>query len=111
MNRADRGAILAVTLMMALLAAIVAYTVLQLAVSQGRQGRFFRTQTTARYLAEAGMVFAYERLREEPDYCPDPTAPVLVDTDGDQVGDAPVTIVVTNCGAGNVHEIQVTAAN
>lgn len=109
MSGSDRGAILAITMMMALVASIVSYGVLQLAVSQGRQGRFFRSQTTARYLAEAGMVLAQERLRADPNYCP--TAPELLDTTGDGVGDTPVTITVTNCGAGNTHEIRVSVDN
>ena len=109
MRDADRGMILAVTLMMALLASIVSYGVLQLAVSQGRQGRFFRSQTAARYLAEAGMVLAQERLRVNPSYCP--STPELVDTTGDGVGDTPVRITVTNCGPGNTHEIRVSVDN
>ena len=109
MMSSERGMILAVTMMMALVASIVLYGVLQLAVSQGRQGRFFRSRTTARYLAEAGMVLAYERLQANPFYCP--VAPELVDTTGDGVGDTPVTITVTNCGAGNTHEIRVSVDN
>src|SRR3990167_3823051 len=104
MHRADRGAILAVTMMMALVASIVSYGVLQLAVSQGRQGRFFRSQTTARYLAEAGMVRAQETLRRDPNntFCTNPTA-VQIDTNGNGIDPSDPTVDVTVTPAGCPH--------
>ena len=103
MRSSDRGMILAVTMMMALVASIVAYGVMQLAVSQGRQGRFFRSQTSARYLAEAGMVVAQLRLLEDqenpgPDiwFCTNPT-PMQIDTNGNGIdaSDPIVDVTVT----------------
>ena len=94
MHRADRGAILAVTMMMALVASIVSYGVLQLAVSQGRQGRFFRSQTAARYLAEAGMVLAQERLRANPNTFCTPT-PMQIDTNGNGIDPSDPTVDIT----------------
>ncbi|MDP3703952.1 MAG: hypothetical protein Q8R78_06150 [Candidatus Omnitrophota bacterium] len=112
MSGSDRGMILAVTMMMALVASIVSYGVLQLAVSQGRQGRFFRSQTTARYLAEAGMVLAYERLRAAPGWCGG-TEQLDANGNGTLEDWERVTIAVTNCGgpAGTTHEIRVTVDN
>ena len=108
MRGSDRGMILAVTMMMALVASIVSYAVLQLAVSQGRQGRFFRSQTSARYLAEAGMVLAQERLRVDINaFCTNPT-PVQIDTNGNGVDPSDPTVditVIPGCprpAAGNV---------
>jgi len=95
--------ILAVTMMMALVASIVSYAVLQLAVSQGRQGRFFRSQTSARYLAEAGMVLAQERLRENPmTFCTNPT-PVQIDTNGNGIDPLDPTVDITVTPAGCPH--------
>lgn len=97
MSGSDRGMILAVTMMMALVASIVSYGVLQLAVSQGRQGKFFRSQTAARYLAEAGMVLAQERLRANPNtFCTNPTE-VQIDTNGNGIdaSDPRVDVTVT----------------
>lgn len=112
MRGSDRGMILAVTLMMALVASIVSYGVLQLAVSQGRQGKFFRSQTSARYLAEAGMVLAQERLRTNPSAFCTPT-PLQIDADGDGTLEAWETVTITDahCGPGNVHEISVRVDN
>ena len=103
MRSSDRGMILAVTMMMALVASIVAYGILQLSVSQGRQGRFFRSQTSARYLAEAGMVVARERLRENPStFCTNPT-PVPIDTNGNGIDPSDPIVDVTVIPVGCPH--------
>jgi len=96
--------ILAVTMMMALVASIVSYGVLQLAVSQGRQGKFFRSQTSARYLAEAGMVIAQETLRRDPinTFCSNPT-PVPIDTNGNGIDPSDPIVDVTVTPAGCPH--------
>jgi hypothetical protein len=91
-----------------LLAAIGAYTMLMVAISRARQQRFHETRTLNRHLAEAGVVIARERLWTVPAYC---GGTEQVDTDGDGTGDTPVSVVVTNCGAGSNQEIRVTASN
>jgi len=58
-----------IAMMTSLVAALASYAVLVLAISQGRQGRFFRTKTMTRYLAEAGMVIGKERLDQDPTWC------------------------------------------
>ena len=115
--RTTRGAILAVVMITSLVASIAAYTVLMLAVSQGRQGRFFRTQTTARYLAEAGMVIAKERLQANPIWCggTEPGGVQQIDADANGTLEAweTVTITVVPCPrmTGDPATIQVSVAN
>ncbi len=114
--RSYQGFILAIAMMTALVASIFAYTVLALAVSQGRQARFFRNRTPTRYLAEAGMVIAQARLLNNPTtYC---GGSQIIDTNGDgilQATEPSVTITVLPLGcpraAGSVVTIQVTANN
>jgi len=113
--RANRGAILAIALMTALVSSIFAYSVLALSVSQGRQARFFRSRTSARYLAEAGMVIAQARLLNNPTgYC---SGSQIIDTNGDgilQATEPSVTITVTPAcprPPGSVATIQVRANN
>lgn len=113
---ANRGAILAIALMTALVASIFAYSLLTLSVSQGRQARFFRGRTQARYLGEAGMVIAQARLLNNLNaYC----APAVqqIDTNGNgslDAGEPWVTITVTpGCPrpAGSAVTIQARANN
>lgn len=60
--RGERGAVLGAALMAAFLASIASYLILQMAISQARQARFHEGHVTARHAAEAGIVWAYERL-------------------------------------------------
>lgn len=101
--RSNRGAILVFVMGTALVCAIAAFTVLLMAVSNARHARSTRERVKARYLAEAGQVYARERLWTEPAYCPG--APVTLDTDGDGVADTPVAITITNCGPNLRHQI------
>ncbi len=91
----------------ALLCSIAAFAVLFMATFNARQSGFYRGRTTARYLAEAGLVIASRRLMANPSYCGGLEG---VDTNGDgdvtDPTDAIVTVEVTNCGAGNNHVIR-----
>ncbi len=111
-----RGAVLGITIMTALICGIAAYAVLQASVSEARHTKFMRGRTEARYLAEAAIVIAREKLWNEAamPYPPGCTGgaigttlstPEAVDTDGDGVGDINVGVTVTNCGPGNHHAI------
>jgi len=57
-----RGAVLTAALISAFLASIASYLVLQIAVIQARQARFHEGHVEARHAAEAGLVWAYDRL-------------------------------------------------
>lgn len=90
-------------MLLALVASAGAYAAVMTAYSQIRTSRLWRERTKARYLAEAALVIAQQRLWLSPGYC---GGTVQVDTNGDQVGDTPVAVTVSNCGAGNRHEIR-----
>ena len=101
--RSEQGAALGIVLIIAFICAVAAYVLLFLASSEARRGRFFRDRTEARYATEAALVIAMQKLWVDPAYC---GGTELIDTDGDSVGDAPVVVTVTACGAGNVHQLQ-----
>jgi hypothetical protein len=79
------------------LASISAYAVLMLARSQALQARFYRERVRGRYTAEAGIVWAQQRLWNDPTYCGSPDPPVM---DG-----LAIDVSVTNCGVANTHVI------
>ena len=64
--RCQQGTVLPLTVAIALLASISAYTILMMARAQALQARFYRERTLARYAAEAGIVWAMQRLWNDP---------------------------------------------
>ena len=109
MRRHSQGAVLGVVIITALVCSIAAYAVLMIAVSRAKHAKFFRARTQARYLAEAAIVMAREQLWATPAWC---GGTVLVDTNGDQLGDKSVGVTVTPCpGPGVRSVIQATVNN
>lgn len=88
-----RGAVLTAALISALLASIASYLVLQLAMVQARYARFHEGHAEARHAAEAGLVWAYERLLSNPAYCGAPDPPPL--------GALTVDVTISDCAPGN----------
>lgn len=91
----ERGAILGMVIFIALIASIAAITVLQIAVAQARQAKFYSERTRSRYAAEAGLVWAQQNLYTNPTWQPAGPLPV-------PVGGTVVNVVVTvapPCGA------------
>ena len=122
----EEGFALVAAMATALLCSIAAFAVLFMATSQARLGWLYQGRAEARYLAEAGLVIATQKLMADPNYCPggvctrDPADPIngsgincegpeRVDTNGDgdtlDPEDAVVAVTVTNCGMGNAHVI------
>ena len=102
--RKERGTVLAVAILTAIVCSVTAYLVLFLAISQARQARFYHQRVRARYATEAAIVWAQDQLRINPAYCPNwANAPVM---EGFQV-----QVTVTNCGANNTHQIQTRILN
>ena len=103
-NQNKRGAVLGMVIVIALITAIGAYTLLLMAASQARQAQAAGVNvqhTRARYAAEGGLVWAQQNLLTTPGWCGGNTT----------VGTAPpvnVNVTVTNC-AGNTHEVNATA--
>jgi Tfp pilus assembly protein PilX len=89
----ERGAALTITIMIALITAIALYAILMMASSQARQAAFTASRLRARYAAEIGLVWAQQRLRDNPAYCGDPDPPV--------VGGVAIDVVMTDCGTPN----------
>ena len=97
-RRRSRGTILTVAVLTAFVCSIAAYLVLFLAICQARQARFYKQRLRARYVAEAAVVWAQQRLWLDPAYCNGAIPPVL---EGYQP-----QATVTNCGTGNTHLVQ-----
>jgi hypothetical protein len=76
MNR-ERGAALAITIMIAVIMSISIYAILVMASSQARQAAFNQSSIRARYAAEVGLVWAQQRLRADSTYCGDPPPPPI----------------------------------
>lgn len=86
----ERGAVLAVTIMIALITAIAVYAMLVMASGQARQAAFNAASIRARYAAEVGLVWGQQQLRQNAAYCGVPDPPMI---DG-----LTVDVTVTGCG-------------
>lgn len=100
--RTQRGAALAIVLLLALIGSIAAYGALMLAMSGARHAEFSAERTQARYVAEAGLVIALHKLWNDPFYCGGPEtvtvagAPMSVEvTASDCAPDAPKVLSAT----------------
>lgn len=109
----QRGAVLGIVLVLAFICSVSAYVVMFLASAEALRNRVFPDRTEARYLAEAGMVLAMQRLWANPTtYC---SGTEYIDINGDGTasalsGEPAVTVTVTPCGAANVHQLQTTVS-
>ena len=97
MRKGEQGSVLVIAILTALVCAISAYAVLMIAMSSARTTQFFPGRTAAWYAAEAGIVWAQDRLMDNPAYCGVPGPPPL--------GTIIIAVTVSNCGAGNSHII------
>ena len=97
MRVGQRGSILVISILTALVCGIGAYAMLMIAMASARTATFFPGRSTARYAAEAGIVWAQDRLMDDPTYCGVPGPPAF--------GALNVVVTVSNCGAGNSHVI------
>ena len=116
-SRHSRGIALLIVLISALIFSITALGVLALAVNRGRQITFVsEARIRARFAAEAGLVWATQRLWNNPTKFPSPCCNVgcagtpqkvswPIDTNADGVNDETVDITVTNCGGDRFHTL------
>jgi len=105
--REQRGAALAMVLAVAVCFSIAAFTALILALSRPRTKDFYKRRAVAQYAAEAGLVWAMQRLWNEAGTPYPPGCPVGgTGTDTVTVNGVPSTITVTNCGAGRNHTVK-----
>ncbi len=94
----QRGGALTTMMALSAIASIASYAMLINAISNARHTAYHESRTRARYLAEAGVIFANQQLWADPNYAGGPET-----IDGEDV-----VITVTNPGAGRQHEINAT---
>ena len=103
MRNNERGAAVLVLLVIgAIVFAVMAYAVLAVSVSKKDLSHFEEDRARARYAAEAGMIWAYQKLWADPTYCNSVPSP-QVTLNGLKVG-----VLITNCPGGDDHEIITT---
>lgn len=104
----ERGAFLiAMAAILGIVCGITAWSSLFVAMTEARHAKVFREHSSSRYLAEAGLMIAREKLWTNPAYC---GGNEIIDLDGDgilEASDATVTVTVSDCGAGNPHQLSV----
>ena len=93
----QRGVLLTLAVIIAVIGAIASMTVLQLAYYQTRHARFHRLHLVSQYAAEAGVVWAQERLLQNPASCAamnaaNPDVPIDHDSNG---ATPPINVDVT----------------
>ena len=89
----QRGMALGMAVLVAVCFSIAAFTALVLALSRAKQKDFYKRRARAQYVAEAGLVWAMERLWVDQTYCDIPAPPTM--------NGLAATITVTNCGGVN----------
>ncbi len=96
----ERGMVLGIAMLAALIATIASYAMLAVAVSRARQARFYRDRLPARYAAEAAVVRAQQRLWTTPGYCGEL---------GLVIGGVTVDVTVSDCTPGNPKTVSAKA--
>ena len=86
-GRSERGAVLMMAVIAALIAAVMSYGILALAMAQAKQSVVYRNRTPAINAAEAALVWAREQLWQNPlgdlptDFCFQNNPDVQIDHD------------------------------
>ncbi|MBI3322043.1 MAG: hypothetical protein HYZ91_07245 [Candidatus Omnitrophica bacterium] len=85
-----RGSALMVVMVTALFSAVAVYIVLFMTFSESAQSKFYRLRLPAQSAAEAGIIWAQQRLWVNPSYCGFPDPPPM--------NGFTVNVTMTNCG-------------
>ncbi len=105
-NQGERGVVLGMVLITSIIFGIAAFGLLSLAMNPGQAIFAGEGRTRARYAAEAGLVFAMQRLWVNPTNCATLSPPPL-DTDDNGIPDTTVTVTAVPCpGPGVVSTLQ-----
>lgn len=102
--RNERGAVLTFTLVMAFLFAVAAYADIMMAVSQAEQSRFWKERPKARYASESGIVWAMQRLWEDPTWSSPAGNVDFTMPDG-----TPVDVIVAPCSNNPCEDREISA--
>ncbi|MBI4322761.1 MAG: hypothetical protein HY596_00620 [Candidatus Omnitrophica bacterium] len=97
MNTNERGVALGMVIVMALIFAVAAFGVMTLSVSRSQTSGLQAHRLKAQYAAEAGLVWAMQRLWQDQAYCGEQDPP--------PINGLTVDVTVTNCGPGNTHTL------
>ena len=71
-TRGRRGAALTIAIVFGVIASVASYTLLTIATSQARQGRFFRNRAGARAVSDAAIIWAQQNLYDNPTWAGGP---------------------------------------
>ena len=77
----ERGAVLMMAVIAALIAAVMSYGILALAMAQAKQSVVYRNRTPAINAAEAALVWAREQLWQNPNLCFGADPDIAIDHD------------------------------
>jgi Tfp pilus assembly protein PilX len=101
-----RGIVLGVVLLAAVAFSISAFAALTMALTRTRLDRLYAKRFRAQYAAEAGLVWAMQRLwvnqgawSSAPGWAGPPNDPPEMDTNGNGTPDTKVDIILPPCGA------------
>ena len=95
----ERGIVLGMAIIAAIIFSIAAFAMLMMAMNQRRRIKEFDVdRLRARYAAEAGLVWAQERLWVDPNFCGGPLPT--------KVNDLDVTVTVSPPCPGATHQIK-----
>jgi len=97
MSNNERGMALGMVIVMALIFAVAAFGVMTLSVSRSQTSGRQAHRLKAQYAAEAGLVWATQRLWRDQAYCGTPDPPAI--------NGMSVDVTVINCGAGHTHAL------
>lgn len=103
MRANERGMALGIVIFSAIVFSVASFAVLNVAMSRAQTSTFQEGRVRARYAAEAGLVWARERLWADPgfpNFCIPGGFSLPFDSDGNGVIDAPydfVIITATDC--------------
>lgn len=95
--KGERGLILGILMIMSFVLSTAAFAMLSVGVGRANTSGRVKDRAQARYAAEAGLVWAMQRLWASPGYCGELDPPAL--------GGLTVDVTVTNCGAGLDHQL------
>ena len=97
MSKNERGIALGMVIVLALIFAVAAFGVMTLSVNRSQTSGRQTHRLKAQYAAEAGLVWATQRLWSSQANCGVPDPP--------PINSMNVDVTVTNCGAGKTHTL------
>ena len=104
-HRDERGFALGVVIITAVIFSVAAFAILMMGITRARIGRLDQERARAYYAAEAGVVWAMQKLwvdprfDSSPGWAGPPNDPAWMDTNADGINDTKVDIFLKACTA------------